>query len=543
MKYLTTNLKDFVDCVDSGATPIDSADFSMRPGFNEKVLRRVHTYLSMLDLDSILSESNLPLKLKSSIRFHIKFFLTKKFFIEELEEISGLQVWPPRKNPKFRLGLYKIVPHWIVALIRYSGGFFSLLVFKYFLAINKGSLSRRILVFSASNGLAYAVGKLIMNRDVVYFRSVRTSFFAKISEFLRYRETLPFFPLLLFDTSQPYDGNIFRPGCCASCDFENELRVLIHNWIDVRLFELNCIEVLVRTLQPKVFFAQHSLDCAATIAIVCHRESIPTVLASHGSHVLSDSSIAVKEWIDHSKTMLDGPFDFTLVQTPAAAAFADIVQPTPSVVRTAPILFGPKENSSDACRNKVFHSSAGDTIFLYASTPKSLDFLRPVIYESEDEYVRNLKVFLECVAGNPQIHVAVRHRPSNGLPIHLIEQIVSRYSFAKVYSQGDFDDLVKCCDVLVSYSSTAIEQALFYGKYVLSWSVNAEYHHLKVDYSAAFRGIYYANRKELSGVILKILHSVRMGTFHGDMDLQREYYLYLEEHKKSASALRNLFGD
>ena len=71
-------------------------------------------------------------------------------------------------------------------------------------------------------------------------------------------------------------------------------------------------------------------------------------------------------------------------------------------------------------------------ILLYASTPKFMGSLRPLIYETEDEYIKNLIIFINSMSNRQDIHLAIRHRERENLNCNdllkiLLNQIIIKF--------------------------------------------------------------------------------------------------------------------
>ena len=125
-------------------------------------------------------------------------------------------------------------------------------------------------------------------------------------------------------------------------------------------------------------------------------------------------------------------------------------------------------------RKQLYGEFFNKKILLYASTPKFMGSLRPLIYETEDEYIKNLIIFINSMSNRQDIHLAIRHRERENLNCNDLLKILPKSNNYKIYPDGKFENYLLESDLLISYSSTTIEQALFYNKkyyFGITWEI------------------------------------------------------------------------
>lgn len=237
-------------------------------------------------------------------------------------------------------------------------------------------------------------------------------------------------------------------------------------------------ESLVTAMHPRMFVAQHSLGLSRVIANSCRSFDCSTLLISHGSHILNEDPILQKEWSVHASTMLDGPFDYSAIQTPASDVFFRANNRRSAGVKTGPLIL---QISTTACdkdlRDTLIPECSNKIILLHASTPKTPGSQRPLLYESLDEYVENIRLVTLAVQKIPNIHIAIRFRAQEGINRYCIEKCLSGLKQWSLHEGGVFADYLSVADALMSYSSTTIEQAFFLGKPVLLLDGGNGYRH------------------------------------------------------------------
>lgn len=284
----------------------------------------------------------------------------------------------------------------------------------------------------------------------------------------------------------------------------------LSRWLGDHHRDLFVAKRVFGAIQPKLFIAQHSLNFSSCLALEARKRGIKSLLVSHGSHIYSEDKVALMEWSHHSRTMFCGPFGATAIQTPAAAVFHEWLETKPEGVITGPlIVHGSKSKTMVTTRQKLFGKNADKIIILHASTPKTPDVMRPLIYESLDEYVANITALVAAASKNTDIHVAIRFRRVPGLSASSVKQAISNYDNWSWCETGAFEDWLSSSDILVSYSSTTIEQAFFSKKPVMLFDRHQSYQHFSGKSvglpNADLAGVCFCNEKDLEMCIKQSL--------------------------------------
>ena len=197
-------------------------------------------------------------------------------------------------------------------------------------------------------------------------------------------------------------------------------------------------ESLVTAMHPRMFVAQHSFGLSRVIANCCKAIDCSTLLISHGSHILNEDPVLQKEWSVHASTMLDGPFDYSAIQTPASDVFFRANNRRSAGVKTGPLIL---QISTKACdkdlRDTLIPECSDKIVLLHASTPKTPGSQRPLLYESLDEYVENIRLVTLAVQKIPNIHIAIRFRAQEGVNRYCIEKCLSGLKIGR-YTKVDF---------------------------------------------------------------------------------------------------------
>lgn len=236
---------------------------------------------------------------------------------------------------------------------------------------------------------------------------------------------------------------------------------------------------LVRFLdahRPSLVVSQSSVGLTANLGTVAAARGIATILIPHGSMVPSSDPHALAEWREHGLGMTDGDYGHLAVQTPWTESY---LQQSPSScipVRTGPLLFAGSTHRHS--RGEAGRRSA-DMVLIHVGTPKARDSMRFWTYETVDEYIANINALIRAVEQVGGCRLLVRFRPLDYLSEADFTALLAPSTCYEICSTGSLSDHLSRADVLVSYSSTAIEEALQLCMPVLQFDPQGKYCHVK----------------------------------------------------------------
>ena len=117
-------------------------------------------------------------------------------------------------------------------------------------------------------------------------------------------------------------------------------------------------------------------------------------------------------------------------------------------------------------------------IVLHAGTPKGWKSLRPWVFETIDEYINNINDTISAVERIPGMFLAIRFRPQFGLNLEDLKSQLLESNCYEIYVHGNIKDYLISSDLLISYSSTTIEEALQTQLPVIQYDPSAKYEHI-----------------------------------------------------------------
>ena len=201
------------------------------------------------------------------------------------------------------------------------------------------------------------------------------------------------------------------------------------------------------------------------------KNNTPVTLISHGSHTVPDSSVAAFEHQENAQGLLISPLsDITLLQSPHAEAYALKLYCT-NGQRSRPIQWGTSKIA-------VTSSNAQTRHILHAGSYKQWLSPRPWIYETPDEFIKGLSSLILATSNLKNTKLVVRIRPQSDCSLTYLQKLLPKLDHYEIKSSGSFLDDISKADLLVSWSSTTIEESLHLRKPVLLWGGSNRYFHL-----------------------------------------------------------------
>ena len=254
-----------------------------------------------------------------------------------------------------------------------------------------------------------------------------------------------------------------EPGVIdATYNFSNNLNGYLNRW------------------KPIFVLSQFSRVFPGVLGELCKIKDIPSLMIPHGTFVPVTDEYSKKEWQENALGLINTPYRYVAIQTPLAEKFLASISAQNKPVITGPILFGRKIKPSDDVKQlKRRFVQEKDKVILHAGTPKDRKSSRLINFETIDEYVDGIVSLINTVAKLNGVYLVIRFRPIDGLSIEELKNILPESKSYSIASDGTFADYLSIADLLVSFSSTTIEDALQNDVPVLLYNKYNRYQHIR----------------------------------------------------------------
>ena len=240
---------------------------------------------------------------------------------------------------------------------------------------------------------------------------------------------------------------------------------------------------LIRIIGARTLLA-HSLRWGdeAALAEAGGQEGVERVLISHGSHTRPDRRSIMEIIRTHARGLLVSPLaDMTIVQSPHAEELAKELDPNLKRIRSRPVMWGYKHlplRDRGVDRRRILH----------AGTFKPHWGPRTFMYEMSDEFVDGIAKLIKAVSEMPDTELVVRVRPAAECSVSSLEALLPKVDNCIMRCDGAFLDDLAQSDLLVSYSSTTIEESIHARRPVLLWGGAQRYRHIAARVSPPTAG-------------------------------------------------------
>jgi len=305
------------------------------------------------------------------------------------------------------------------------------------------------------------------------------------------------------------------------------------------------LDSLMDKVRPSAFVSNGTRDDDEVIAELCKKKLIDSVLISHGSHIMPKNRYEMIEWGEHGRTLLRSPFAFYALQTPLSEGYLKVFPTESKTLKTGPLIWG-REIDRGMRKDgfeKMFkgrYDYERTRIIVHAGTPKPSNGLRFYVYETPDEYIQAVRDVAYAVQETPGVVLIVRFRPSSEVSAEDIKRAVPFSDKVILSAEGPFSDVLRICDLLVSFSSTTIEEALQNRIPVLLYGGGGRYQHLEANEVREGRAVIFSAvnhvrcARDLKYAMTSILEArARTDAFRDPFNT----YIYDENQRESLSLL------
>ncbi|MBT3586209.1 MAG: hypothetical protein HN509_14980 [Halobacteriovoraceae bacterium] len=223
------------------------------------------------------------------------------------------------------------------------------------------------------------------------------------------------------------------------------------------------LEKICEILKDSTFMSPHSLNLSSLMGEVCLRNNYNALLITHGSHVPPGSDFLHREFLLHGRNIFTGPYPTTAVQSKLADQYLDHYKIPSKRIKTGPILWGRKVTPQAGMR-KHFKIPADANVILHASTQKQRLAFRLFLFETPDEFLDTILKLIEATLKLENTYLIIKFRPTEYCKEEDLKKILPDSERIIVSKEESFLEVLSISDILVSFSSTTIEEAIEYKK-------------------------------------------------------------------------------
>ncbi len=220
------------------------------------------------------------------------------------------------------------------------------------------------------------------------------------------------------------------------------------------------IEVFNR-LKPQLLMSMYSNGIYFAMGEIARYLGFCSLSISHGTHVPPNNRFEEIENYRLSKSVILNDYEFVAVQTPWANRFLDYYGDKRERLFSGPLLYTQKNKAiGQKIRNKIVNGNENMRIIVHATTQKTRGGMRFHIAETLDEYLSTLSDIIHAINEWLESYLVVRPHPACDLTEEEYRLLLPECRRMSILNKGNFSKVLSVADLLVSYSSTCIEEAV-----------------------------------------------------------------------------------
>ncbi len=250
--------------------------------------------------------------------------------------------------------------------------------------------------------------------------------------------------------------------------------------IDKTYYQSVNIDRYLNRFRPVLVLSPHARAMGSVWGEICELKKVDSLLVPHGSFVPVEDEYSKKEWRENALGQVNAPYKYLALQTPLIEKFILDIPVKSKLIITGPLIFArncKRGRQSDILRSQ--YVTGNEKIILHASTPKDRRGQRFLNYETVDEYVDGICALIKAIEKIKGIFLIIRYRPKGELGVEDLKASLPKSNSYSIVSGGNFIDSLSISDLLVSYSSSTIEEALNNNVPVLIFNKYNRYQHIR----------------------------------------------------------------
>ncbi len=262
-------------------------------------------------------------------------------------------------------------------------------------------------------------------------------------------------------------------------------------------------ERFLKYLKTKLLISPVSTTEFQSWAEVARLLDIPAILTPQKMLVAPSDEIAGIEERYIGRAQVTDTFANVAVQSPLVAEYLEWARYKGNRIETGNLIFARINGKKRKEKREAFYKEIGGIkkTIVWAPSMKTRKSRRFYVIETIDELTAAMEEVFDIVAQMEDVHLVFRIHPGDAITKDEIYALLQVPSNVSVSDSGTFEDVLAVGDLMISFSSTAIQESLINHTPVLLYDKWKRYNHLdaqKVGHSGPteISSVYYINEKE-----------------------------------------------
>lgn len=256
-------------------------------------------------------------------------------------------------------------------------------------------------------------------------------------------------------------------------------------------------------LRPRLLLSAVGIAGFRSWGVVARSLGISACIIPQKGLVAPIDEVAATEESYIGKAQVSDGYDTAVSQSPLVSAYLHRSGYRGEIVETGNLIFSRITNEKRRrVRQNLLPVIEPDTkVLVWAPSQKTRRSPRFFVLETDDELFSAMADIFSVVAEMDQVHLVFRIHPGARVSKKIIYSLLTVPANVTVSDSDDFEDVLATADLLISFSSTAIQEALINRIPVLLYDRWRRYNHLAAPglrEESPDKGtpVYYIDRKE-----------------------------------------------
>jgi len=233
----------------------------------------------------------------------------------------------------------------------------------------------------------------------------------------------------------------------------------VNNFLDKRL----------STLKNPLMISPYSVGISSVLGEISNKHGFSNLLMGHGMIPAPQNKSMEKEIYYIGRNHLFNVYKNLIIQSQLELDFLEYFKIKRNLWKSGPLIWGVPDSQLEMLGDirERWNIPESAQIILHASTQKPNSAFRINSYETPFEYIENIKVILNSIKEDENLYLVVKFRPDRNLSEEVLKNLLPLSDRLVIETSCTFFEALIASDLLISFSSTTIVEAINNNKPIL----------------------------------------------------------------------------
>jgi len=241
---------------------------------------------------------------------------------------------------------------------------------------------------------------------------------------------------------------------------------------------------VLMNLKPAIVVSPVAIGPFQSWGELCRQIQVPAIVIPQKGLLAPQNSYARIEEYYIGRAQVTDDFQYAASQSQLVTQYLNWAGYRGEILETANLIFS-KIDIGKRIENlhKLYQEVSDEKkVIVYAPSMKSRKSCRFYVLESLDELLADISDVMAAVAQLPDTHLIIRIHPGEPITKKEIEALLQLPYNTSISDKGTFEDVLTVADLVISFSSTIIQESLLNGVPVILYDRWNRYNHLEAPH-------------------------------------------------------------